>query len=110
MIDFSISFEDGEASVIDKPAGSPLDRPRAGGPCSEDHLDDSRFGFQREPFPVHRLDRDTSGCSSSARNPKASKRFSAAFEARQVGKVYSGVVAGPVEGESGTVNLSSSKV
>jgi tRNA pseudouridine32 synthase/23S rRNA pseudouridine746 synthase len=50
MIDFSILFEDGEALVIDKPAGLPLDRPRAGGPCLEDHLDDLRFGFQREPF------------------------------------------------------------
>ncbi len=110
MIDFSILFEDGEALVIDKPAGLPLDRPRAGGPCLEDHLDDLRFGFQREPFPVHRLDRDTSGCLLLARNPKALKRFSAAFEARQVEKVYLGVVAGPVEGESGTVNLSLSKV
>jgi aspartate aminotransferase len=61
-------------------------------------------------FPVHRLDRDTSGCLLLARNPKALKRFSAAFEARQVGKVYLGVVAGPVEGESGTVSLSLSKV
>lgn len=110
MIDFSILFEDGEALVIDKPAGLPLDRPRAGGPCLEDHLDDLRFGFQREPFPVHRLDRDTSGCLLLARNPKALKRFSAAFEARQVGKVYLGVVSGPVEGESGTVSLNLSKV
>lgn len=110
MIDFSILFEDGEALVIDKPAGLPLDRPRAGGPCLEDHLDDLRFGFQREPFPVHRLDRDTSGCLLLARNPKALKRFSAAFEARQVDKVYLGVVAGPVEGESGTVSLNLSKV
>lgn len=110
MIDFSILFEDGEALVIDKPAGLPLDRPRAGGPCLEDHLDDLRFGFQREPFPVHRLDRDTSGCLLLARNPKALKRFSAAFEARQVGKVYLGVVSGPVDGESGTVSLNLSKV
>ena len=110
MIDFSILFEDGEALVIDKPAGLPLDRPRAGGPCLEDHLDDLRFGFQREPFPVHRRDRDTSGCLLLARNPKALKRFSAAFEARQVEKVYLGVVAGPVEGESGTVSLNLSKV
>ena len=110
MIVFSILFEDGEALVIDKHAGLPLDRPRAGGPCLEDHLDDLRFGFQREPFPVHRLDRDTSGCLLLARNPKALKRFSAAFEARQVEKVYLGVVAGPVEGESGTVSLNLSKV
>lgn len=110
MIDFSILFEDGEALVIDKPAGLPLDQPRAGGPSLEDHVDALRFGFQREPVPVHRLDRDTSGCLLLARNPKALKRFSAAFEARQVGKIYLGIVAGDVEGEAGTIELSLSKI
>ena len=94
MIDFSILFEDGEALVIDKPAGLPLDPPRAGGDSLENHLDALRFGFQREPQPVHRLDQDTSGCLLLARNPKALKRFSAAFEAREVDKVYLGIVAG----------------
>ena len=110
MIDFSILFEDGEALVIDKPAGLPLDRPRAGGDSLENHLDALRFGFQREPFPVHRLDRDTSGCLLLARNPKALKRFSAAFEAREVEKVYLGIVAGEVTGEKGTIDLALSKV
>ncbi|MBA4353277.1 MAG: RNA pseudouridine synthase [Novosphingobium sp.] len=110
MIDFSILFEDGEALVIDKPAGLPLDRPRAGGESLEDHLDALRFGFQREPFPVHRLDRDTSGCLLLARNPKALKRFSAAFEAREVTKVYFGVVAGDVTGEKGTIELALTKI
>lgn len=110
MIDFSILFEDGEALVIDKPAGLPLDRPRAGGAALEDYLDWLRFGFQRPPAPVHRLDQDTSGCLLLARNPKALKRFSAAFEARLVEKVYLGIVAGPVEGEAGTIELSLSKI
>ncbi|MEY4721501.1 MAG: hypothetical protein RIQ46_1226 [Pseudomonadota bacterium] len=109
MTEIPILFEDGEALVIDKPAGLPLDQPRAGGPCLEDRLDELRLGFQREPFPVHRLDRDTSGCLLLARNPKALKRFSAAFEARTVEKVYLGVVAGPVEGEEGTIALSLAK-
>lgn len=110
MIDFSILFEDGEALVIDKPAGLPLDQPRAGGPSLEDHLEDLRFGFQRAPFPVHRLDRDTSGCLLLARNPKALKRFAAAFEARQVKKTYLGILAGDVAGEKGTIELSLSKI
>ena len=110
MIDFSILFEDGEALVIDKPAGLPLDPPRAGGDSLENHLDALRFGFQREPQPVHRLDKDTSGCLLLARNPKALKRFSAAFEAREVEKVYLGIVAGEVQGESGTIELALSKI
>ena len=37
-----ILFEDGEALVVDKLGGLPMDRPRAGGPALEDHLDDLR--------------------------------------------------------------------
>lgn len=110
MTPFSILFEDGEALVIDKPAGLPLDRPRAGGTCLEDRVGELRLGFQRAPWPVHRLDQDTSGCLLFARNPKALKRFSAAFEARQVEKVYLGIVAGTVEGDEGTISLSLAKI
>lgn len=109
-MELPILFEDGEALVIDKPAGLPLDRPRAGGPCLEDFLDRLRLGFQREPAPVHRLDRDTSGCLLLARNPKALKRFSAAFEARQVEKTYLGLVAGELAEDTGTIELALSKI
>lgn len=110
MTPFPILFEDGEALVIDKPAGLPLDRPRAGGESLDDHLDAFRLGFQRAPQPVHRLDRDTSGCLLLARNPKALKRFSAAFEAREVEKVYFGIVAGPVAEDHGLIELALSKI
>ncbi len=105
-----VLFEDGEALVIDKPAGLPIERPRAGGPCLEDRAAEFRLGFARSPVPVHRIDTDTSGCLLLARNPKALKRFNAAFEAREVEKVYLGVVAGPVEGEAGTIELSLTKI
>jgi tRNA pseudouridine32 synthase/23S rRNA pseudouridine746 synthase len=105
-----ILFEDGEALVIDKPGGLPMDRPRAGGPSLEDHLDDLRLGFQRPPVPVHRLDADTSGCLLLARNPKALKRFAAAFEARQVSKRYLGILAGIPERKDGTVELALAKI
>ena len=91
MVILPILYEDGEALVIDKPAGLPVDPPRSGGDSLANYLDRLRLGFQREPAPVHRLDTDTSGCLLLARNPKALKRlFSAAFEARQVGKTYLG--------------------
>ena len=110
MTPFSILYEDGEALVIDKPAGLPLDRPRAGGACLEDRVAELRLGFQRSPWPVHRLDQDTSGCLLFARNAKALKRFSAAFEARQVEKVYLGIVAGVVDGDEGEIDLSLTKI
>lgn len=109
MTDLSILFEDGEALVIDKPGGLPLDRPRTGGPCLADSVHTLRMGFTRDPVPVHRLDHDTSGCLLLARNPGALKRFSAAFEARQVEKVYLGVVAGVVADERGTIELALAK-
>jgi tRNA pseudouridine32 synthase/23S rRNA pseudouridine746 synthase len=106
----AILFEDGEALVIDKPAGLPLDPPRAGGPSLEDHLEALRLNFQRLPIPVHRLDRDTSGCLLLARNPKALKRFSSAFEARTVEKVYLGIVGVSVAEAQGTIDLALAKV
>ena len=110
MTDIPILFEDAEALVIDKPGGLPLDRPRAGGECLEDHLDALKLGFQRPPVAVHRLDRDTSGCLLLARNPRALKRFAQAFEERRVEKTYLGIVAGKLEDDSGTIELALSKV
>ena len=109
-MDLPILFEDAEALVIDKPAGLPLDRPRAGGASLEDRLDELKLGFQRAPAPVHRLDQDTSGCLLLARNPKALKRFAQAFEERLVEKRYLGVVAGVLAEEAGTIALSLAKI
>ncbi|MBT2135478.1 RNA pseudouridine synthase [Croceibacterium sp. LX-88] len=105
-----ILFEDGEALVIDKPARLPIEQPRKGGPSLEDYLDDLKLGFQRPPMPVHRLDTDTSGCLLLARNPKALKRFSAAFEARLPIKRYLGVLAGVPSTAEGTIELALSKI
>lgn len=110
MTTIPILFEDGEALVIDKPAGLPIERPRAGGPSLADHFDELKLGFQRAPMPVHRIDTDTSGCLLLARNPKALKRFSRAFEERQVEKVYRGILAGAVEGEEGEIALALAKI
>src|SRR5690606_35238342 len=92
MSALDILFEDGEALVIDKPGGLPIERPRKGGRSLEDQLDDLKLGFQRAPMPVHRLDTDTSGCLLLARNPKALKRFAMAFEERLVEKRYLGIL------------------
>lgn len=94
-----VLFIDGEALVIDKPAGLPVDPPRDGSLSLENHLESLRFGFKRWPQAVHRLDRDTSGCLLLSRNPKAHARFQQAFEAGQVEKRYLAVLDGVVEGE-----------
>jgi tRNA pseudouridine32 synthase / 23S rRNA pseudouridine746 synthase len=103
-----VLFIDGEALVIDKPAGLAV-HPGPKTPRSlEDHLPDLRFGFHRPPAPVHRLDRDTSGCLLLSRHPKAHRRFARVFEEGRVEKTYLAVLEGVVEGE-GTIDLALAK-
>lgn len=100
-----VLFIDGEAIVIDKPAGLAV-HPGSSTPESlENYLKHFRFGFQREPLPVHRLDRDTSGCLLLARNPKAHKKFQRAFEDKQVEKTYIAVVDGVPAADEGTIDI-----
>ena len=104
-----VLFIDGEAIVIDKPAGLAV-HPGSSTPESlEDYLSHFRFGFQREPLPVHRLDRDTSGCLLLARNPKAHKRFQRAFEDKQVAKTYVAVLDGVPDANEGRIEIALGK-
>lgn len=103
-----VLFIDGEAIVIDKPAGLPVDPPRDGSLSLENHLDSLRFGFHRWPVAVHRLDRDTSGCLLLARNPKVLSRFAQTFERGEVEKRYLAVLDGQIEGE-GEIDLALGK-
>jgi tRNA pseudouridine32 synthase/23S rRNA pseudouridine746 synthase len=98
-------FIDGEALVIDKPAGLAV-HPGPRTPHSlEDHLSHLRFGFQRPPTLVHRLDRDTSGCLLLARNPKSHKRLQRAFEEGRVEKSYVAVVDGDPAEPEGEIDM-----
>jgi tRNA pseudouridine32 synthase/23S rRNA pseudouridine746 synthase len=106
----TVLFVDGEAIVIDKPAGLPVDAPRAGGDSVEARLDELKLGFHRPPTPMHRLDRDTSGCLLFARNPKARARFQQAFEAGEVRKSYIAVVARELEDAEGFIHLPVAKI
>jgi tRNA pseudouridine32 synthase/23S rRNA pseudouridine746 synthase len=104
-----VIFIDGEAMVIDKPAGLPVDAPRRGGQSLSSRLDELRCGFRRLPTPMHRLDQDTSGCLLLARNPKARALLQQSFEQRQVGKYYLAVVGREIEEEAGNIELALAK-
>jgi tRNA pseudouridine32 synthase/23S rRNA pseudouridine746 synthase len=110
MLANNVLFLDGEALVIDKPAGLPVDRPRDGSISLENHMDGLTFGFKRWPHPVHRLDRDTSGCLLLSRNPKAHARLQQAFEQGRVQKRYLAVLDGVPQGEEGLIDLPLLKV
>lgn len=108
LLDY-ILYEDAEAILLDKPAGLPVDAPRAGGASVAAALDGLRLGFARPPSIVHRLDRDTSGVLLLARHPRAHRRFAAAFEAGAVIKTYLAVLAGVPAEAGGTVSLALAK-
>jgi len=110
MLDERILFIDGEAMVIDKPSGLPVDPPRDGSISLENHLQSLSFGFKRWPSAVHRLDRDTSGCLLLARNPKAHKRFALAFEEGRVEKVYLAILDGVPEAAEGEIDMPLAKI
>jgi len=110
MLADRILFLDGEAIVLDKPAGLPVDSPRDRSPSVESMLYELTMGFHRLPQPVHRIDRDTSGCLLLARNPGAMKRFGQAFEAGAVEKRYLAILDGVPQGEGGTIDLPLTKV
>ncbi|AKH43117.1 tRNA pseudouridine32 synthase/23S rRNA pseudouridine746 synthase [Altererythrobacter atlanticus] len=105
-----ILYEDAEALVIDKPAGLPIEKPRAGGPSLSDHWEELKLGFHRLPAPSHRIDTDTSGCLLLARNPRALRRFASAFAERQVSKRYLGILSEIPGTREGTIELGLTKI
>ncbi|CAN5397266.1 RNA pseudouridine synthase [soil metagenome] len=110
MLANHVLFIDGEALVLDKPAGLPVDPPRDGSLSLENHLDSLTFGFKRWPQAVHRLDRDTSGCLLLSRNPKAHARLQQAFEQGLVEKRYLAVLEGVPAGDEGMIDLALGKI
>jgi tRNA pseudouridine32 synthase/23S rRNA pseudouridine746 synthase len=109
MLADRILFLDGEALVLDKPAGLPVDTPRRGGDSLEGRLAELSLGFKRPPTPMHRLDQDTSGCLLLARNANARRRFQQAFEAGAVRKCYLAVVATELAEEGGAIVIALAK-
>jgi tRNA pseudouridine32 synthase/23S rRNA pseudouridine746 synthase len=110
MLDDRILFIDGEAIVLDKPAGLPVDPPKRGGDSLAARIDELKCGFKRPPTVMHRLDQDTSGCLLLARNPKARAAFQQAFESRAVEKYYLAVVGSEVAGDEGEIDIAVAKV
>jgi tRNA pseudouridine32 synthase/23S rRNA pseudouridine746 synthase len=100
-----ILFIDGDALVVDKPAGLPVDTPRRGGESIESRVDELRCGFRRPPTAMHRLDQDTSGCLLFARNTRARAALQQAFEGRQVRKHYVAVIGSAIQEETGTIAI-----
>lgn len=106
-----VLFEDASLIVVNKPHGMlmhPSHREKSG-----TLLNALTFHFNRDKFEgpsvrpglVHRLDKDTSGLTVAAKDPKAHRRLSGAFERKLVEKRYVAVVKGVVEKDLGMIDL-----
>jgi RluA family pseudouridine synthase len=99
-----IVFEDDVLIVVNKPAGLlsvPLERhPGATSifDLVEDHL---RSRARRRPFPVHRIDQNTSGLVAFAKNQEAQRLLKEQFRRREPERVYLAVVYGVPEPRTG---------
>lgn len=99
----AVLYRDAHLIAVDKPAGllvhrSPIDR------------HETRFALQlvrdqigQRVYPVHRLDKPTSGVLLLALHPEAAQLLTAAFTAGQVRKTYLAVVRGYTD-EAGTID------
>lgn len=95
-----VYFRDDAFVVVDKPSGMLVHR-TALDPEQDVALQRVRDQVGRRVYPVHRLDRPTSGLLVFALSPEAAEALAAAFRGRDVEKRYLAVVRGwaPEAGE-----------
>ncbi len=98
---FEILYEDRWIVVIDKPTGLlsfPSDDPE------ETHaLRILQEAYQKVPiYPVHRIDRDTSGVLCFAKGAEAQEKIKELFEAHALQRIYLGIVEGHLIPNQGT--------
>jgi tRNA pseudouridine65 synthase len=99
---FTILYEDDDYVAIDKPWGMLVHRTR----ISEDNvfvLQLLRNQIKRRVYPVHRLDRATSGVLIFGKTTEAASRLGILFQDKVVEKQYLAVVRGYVD-EQGTID------
>ena len=104
-----VLFRDGDLIVLDKPVGLAVHP----GPKTPDSLEallpSLMFGRRDPPQPVHRLDRDTSGCLVLGRTRSAIKRLSGLFAEGTIEKTYWAIVVGAPGQDEGVIEQAIAK-
>ncbi|MFT8989760.1 MAG: RNA pseudouridine synthase [Gluconobacter albidus] len=99
--DLPILLETPRFLILDKPAGLAVHP----GPSTQDSVETRLLPHPRGgPWLAHRLDTDTSGCLLVARRKTALIEAQAAFQQRQVRKLYWAVVVGNLSQDSGEID------
>ncbi len=60
-----------------------------------------KSGLAKKYFPIHRLDKDTSGIQLLALTSESARKYSLAFTQREVKKMYMGIVRGHLSSREG---------
>ncbi|MDG2348407.1 MAG: RluA family pseudouridine synthase, partial [Gammaproteobacteria bacterium] len=88
---FDIIYEDNDILVIDKKSGLAV-QPGSGIKISL--IEMLNASYDEKIYPVHRLDRGTSGCIVFAKNYPAARSLSEALQSHAVSKVYLAAING----------------
>lgn len=98
LSEIPVIFQDSETVVVEKPIGISIHN-------TEDAFNlidavESQLGL-RKLFPVHRLDKETSGVQIFALNELAARKYAELFQSQSVKKLYVGIVRGALAGSAG---------
>lgn len=93
-MELEILYHDSDLVAINKPAGLLVHRSRVDVHATEFALQRLRDQIGQPVFPVHRIDRPTSGVLLFALSSDIAKSISQQFEAGSVAKMYTAIVRG----------------
>ncbi|KFZ31700.1 pseudouridine synthase [Pseudidiomarina salinarum] len=102
MSELPILLQDDYLVAIDKPSGLLVHRSWIAKQETEFALQQVRDQIGQHVYPVHRLDRPTSGILLFAKDPDTARLMTGQFTAREVRKTYHAVVRGYLD--SGTLD------
>lgn len=99
----TVLYQDEHYVAVDKPAGLLVHRSRVDRGAKRFALQTVRDQVGRHVYPVHRLDKPTSGVLVFALHAEAARLLSGAFAEREVEKTYLALIRGFVD-EAGVVD------
>jgi tRNA pseudouridine32 synthase / 23S rRNA pseudouridine746 synthase len=104
LLQARVLYQDDHVLVINKPAGLAVHPGPRTAESLELYLPFLMLDRKKPPHPVHRLDRDTSGCLVLGRTPGSVRQLSGWFSERQVEKTYLAIIDGVPDKPSGLID------
>ena len=89
--------------VINKPAGISVQSGTKSRKNIFDILRSTKEFIDQAPYPVHRIDKETTGILIVAKNRKYAQLFTSLFRIRKIHKIYLGITLGILKNEKDTL-------